>query len=247
MTVAMAVPQGLADLPSGPALGAALAGIDVAAVANNDLLVVLATLGPPGGIVELHIPADLLDRLTAGTEPPPGSTPRAWSGVLADIARQYAHRDRRDLDDHPHARLPRAGLRRHTQIRDRTCVGVGCRHRPQRCDQDHTIDHQHGGPTVAADLGPLCRHDHTLKTRGGWHLDQPAPGTFVWTSPLGGRYPVRPEPILPPLPAPRPQPDDPAHDEPAPPADDTLTLYRPEPRPEPDPRPQPTDHEPPPF
>ena len=39
-------------------------------------------------------------------------------------------------------------------------------------------------------------------------LDPPTtdPGTFLWTSPLGGRYPVRPEPVLPPLPDPCPGP-----------------------------------------
>ena len=157
-----------------------------------------ATTGPRGGIVELHIPATLLAELTEDAIT--GPTDAQWTGVLADIARHYRERDRRDLDAHPDDRLPRAALRRHTQIRDRTCVGVGCRHRPTRCHQDHTTEYQHGGPTVAADLGPLCRHDHGLKDRG-WILQQPKPGTFLWISPLGGRYEVQPEPVLPPLPS----------------------------------------------
>ena len=147
----------------------------------------LGTTGPRGGIVELHVPAALLAELTLD-----GRTAEQavadWAGVLADIARQYGGRHQRDLDARPGDRLPHAALRRHTQIRDRTCVGIGCRHRPTRCDQDHTVEYQDGGPTVAADLAPLCRHDHTLKGQAGWTLEQPAPGTFLWRSPLGGRY-----------------------------------------------------------
>ena len=168
----------------------------------------LATTGPRGGIVELHVPAALLAELTSddrAAEP----TAARWASVLADIARCYGARDGRDLDAHPDDRLPRAALRRHTQIRDRTCVGIGCRRRPARCDQDHTVEYQDGGRTVAADLAPLCRHDHTLKGQAGWTLEQPAPGAFLWSSPLGGRYEVRPEPVLPPLPDPCPGPDDP--------------------------------------
>ncbi len=37
-------------------------------------------------------------------------------------------------------------------------------------------------------LGPLCRHHHRLKHEAGWKLEQPTPGTFTWTSPLGHTY-----------------------------------------------------------
>jgi hypothetical protein len=190
----------------------------------------LDTTGPRGGIVELHVPAALLAELTNGDRVVEATMSR-WTGILADIARQYGGRDRRELDAHPDDRLPRAALRRHTQIRDRTCVGIGCRRRPARCDQDHTIGYQDGGPTVAADLAPLCRHDHTLKGQAGWALQQPTPGTFHWISPLGGRYEVRPEPVLPQLPDARVRPDDPDHDEAAPPSPETLTLWGPDPPP----------------
>ena len=208
----------------------------------------LAATGPRGGIVELHLPAALLAELTSGA---PAAEPAVarWAGVLADIARRYGERDRRDLDAHPDDRLPRAALRRHTQIRDRSCVGIGCRRRPTRCDQDHTVAYQDGGETVAADLAPLCRHDHTLKGDAGWTLHQPAPGTFVWTSPLRGRYEIQPEPILPPLPDACPGPDDPWHDEAAPPGPETLIMYGPDPPPSPAAgEPEPVDLDaPPPF
>ena len=189
----------------------------------------LAATGLRGGIVELHIPAALLTELTR-TDRVIEPTIARWASVLADIARRYADRDRRNLDANPDDRFPRAALRRHTQIRDRACVGVGCRHRPTRCDQDHTVEYQHGGRTVAADLGPLCRHDHTLKGRG-WTLRQPSPGAYLWISPLGGRYEVQPEPVLPPLPGTCPQPDDPWHDQAAPPGPETLIMFGPDPPP----------------
>ena len=191
----------------------------------------LAATGPRGGIVELHLPAALLAELTSGAQAAEPAVAR-WAGVLADIARRYGERDRRDLDAHPDDRLPRAALRRHTQIRDRSCVGIGCRRRPTRCDQDHTVEYRHGGETVAADLAPLCRHDHILKGQG-WILQQPTPGTFLWISLLGGRYEVQSEPVLPPLPDTCPRPDNPWHEEAAPPGPDTLIVHGPDPPPSP--------------
>jgi hypothetical protein len=205
----------------------------------------LAATGPPGGIVELHVPAALLAELARGGEAAPPTA--EWAGVLADIVRQFGECHRRDLDAHPDDRLPRAALRRHTQVRDRSCVGINCRRRPARCDQDHTVEYRDGGPTVAGDLAPLCRHDHILKGQAGWSLQQPTPGTFLWTSPLGGRYEVRPEPVLPPPPDACPGPDDPGHDDAAPPGPDTLTVWRPSP-PRSPPEPEPVDlDEAPPF
>ncbi len=182
--------------------------------------------GVAGGVVEIQIPQNLLTELH--TEPPRAG---AWASVIADVAAQHHDRDRRarDLDAHPDRRFPRAGLRRHVQIRDRFCVFRGCRAPARSADQDHTIGHSRGGPTVAHDLGPACRHDHTLKTEGGWDLRQPEPGVFVWISPLGRRYPVRPEPVLPPPVEPVTREPEPWHDEPAGPTERSLHL-RPEPR-----------------
>jgi hypothetical protein len=168
--------------------------------------------GPRGGIVELQVPAAVLERLAAD---PAGCGP--WSVVVADLAARYADSETAagDRDAHPADRYPRAGLRRHVQMRDRRCVFVGCRCPAHRADQDHTLDHVLGGATVGAGLGPVCRHDHRLKHEGGWRLEQPEPGHFTWTSPLGRIYRTRPEPILLPLPDPLPRPPDPCHAEPA--------------------------------
>jgi hypothetical protein len=77
--------------------------------------------------------------------------------------------------------------------RDRTCRAPGCRAPASRTDLDHTHDYASGGPTVAANLGALCRHDHRLKHQGGWQLDQPIEGVFGWTTALGHTYLVGPE------------------------------------------------------
>ncbi|MGI5951257.1 MAG: hypothetical protein ACOX61_05345, partial [Brooklawnia sp.] len=63
------------------------------------------------------------------------------------------------------------------------------------CDMDHTIPYTPGEPdqTRLDNLGPLSRFTHRAKTHGGWHLEQPAPGHFEWTSPAGYQYLVTPD------------------------------------------------------
>lgn len=61
------------------------------------------------------------------------------------------------------------------------------------CDLDHTVPYEEGGPagqTNLANLGPLSRSVHRAKTHAGWDLDQPEPGVYQWTTPLGFRYDV---------------------------------------------------------
>ncbi|MBY6675780.1 DUF222 domain-containing protein [Rhodococcus sp. BP-332] len=54
------------------------------------------------------------------------------------------------------------------------CVHPGCAVPSEECDLDHVVPFDHtdprrGGWTVAANLQPLCRRHHGLKTRGQWH------------------------------------------------------------------------------
>jgi hypothetical protein len=204
------------------------------------------------GMVELHIRAALLHDLARCPDLPAG-----WARLVTDLADQHTQRraQLKGVDNRPHARYPHAGLRRHVQIRDRTCVAPGCRRPARKTDQDHTLDHVHGGPTVRGNLEPLCTRHHRMKHRRGWTLTQPEPGHFTWRSPLGQTYPTRGEPIRPDLPEPLPNPD------PDPDLEDYTDRPRSEgpifhpyqwrklrpPEPEPAPPPPEPDDTPPPF
>jgi hypothetical protein len=163
-----------------------------------------------------------------------------WARVLHGIAGSWAHREqaRAALDAHPHRRFAHAALRRHIQIRDRHCVGPGCRRSAATADLDHTHDHAHGGLTVSTNSGPNCGRHHTMKHQGGWTLTQPQTGHFTWTSPLGQAYHTRGEPIIPDLPQPLPRDPDPQR---LPMMDEEPILHLAEP-PSPQPaRPPPTE------
>jgi hypothetical protein len=101
--------------------------------------------------------------------------------VVTDLAHQHTSAQRSDTGD-PTRRFPGAALRRHVEIRDRSCVMIGCRAPAHGTDTDHTLDHARSGATTEHNLGHVCRHDHRLKHEGGWQLHQPEPGVFRWTT-----------------------------------------------------------------
>ncbi len=78
------------------------------------------------------------------------------------------------------------------------CVFPWCNRESRGCDIDHStayVDPDTGGPpgqTTSANLGPLCRRHHRMKTHGRWRLEQPINGVYLWTSPHGRRYRVDP-------------------------------------------------------
>jgi hypothetical protein len=86
-----------------------------------------------------------------------------------------------------------ARLREFMNLRDLTCRFPTCRQPAWRCDADHTKPHDQGGLTCLCNLGPLCRYHHQLKQQPGWRLDQPALGTFTWTTPTGRTYNTQPD------------------------------------------------------
>ena len=93
-------------------------------------------------------------------------------------------------------RFPTEAQRRHLRARDEHCRFPGCRMPVWRSDIDHTIDHQHGGPTEHSNLAHLCRRHHTLKHHTPWQVEQHPGGVLEWTSPLGRTYIDRPPPTL---------------------------------------------------
>jgi hypothetical protein len=85
-------------------------------------------------------------------------------------------------------------LREFVNLRDLTCRFPTCRQPAWHCDADHTRPYDQGGLTCLCNLGPLCRFHHQLKQHPRWHLDQSAPGNFIWTTPTGRSYRIQPDP-----------------------------------------------------
>lgn len=70
--------------------------------------------------------------------------------------------------------------------RDGTCRFPGCPRRAERCDIDHIVPWDAGGTTDRANLMPLCRRHHLLKTFGEWSdVERRDDGTVVWRAPDG--------------------------------------------------------------
>ncbi|MCH1866236.1 HNH endonuclease signature motif containing protein [Nocardioides sp. CFH 31398] len=86
-------------------------------------------------------------------------------------------------------RIP-AHLDRLVRLRDRHCVFPYCTRPADACDLDHTVPYGAGGETTAANLAPLCRYHHRLKTHGRWHYRHLQPGHYEWTSPHRDTYRV---------------------------------------------------------
>ena len=64
--------------------------------------------------------------------------------------------------------------------------------RSTACDLDHSKPYGEGGQTEVANLAPLKRFSHRVRTHGGWKLEQSEPGRLIWTSPHGYTYAVTP-------------------------------------------------------
>ncbi len=152
---------------------------------------------PPAGSVDITVDLATL----TGLSEVPGEIP-GWGPVIADIARQVAVANqggqwRFTVTDPDNGqvvgngttrRRPTTTERRYLLARQPVCVFPGCRMPARDSDLDHTVDYAKGGRTHPHNLGPLCRHHHRLKHQAGWKLEQPTPGTFTWTSPLGHTY-----------------------------------------------------------
>ncbi|WGW13416.1 DUF222 domain-containing protein [Saxibacter everestensis] len=89
---------------------------------------------------------------------------------------------------------PPEELKRYVVARSQHCIFIGCTVPAHKCDLDHTVPFP-VGRTTAADMGPLSRGHHRLKTFGQWKLEQPDNGVFRWTDPHHRQYWVTPEPL----------------------------------------------------
>jgi hypothetical protein len=83
-------------------------------------------------------------------------------------------------------------LRHLIHIRDGECTWPPCRRNARRCDFEHAIPWEQGGPTCACNAGARCRHHHHAKQAPGWQLTQHLPGHHTWTTPAGRVYTTGP-------------------------------------------------------
>ncbi|MGZ6746223.1 MAG: HNH endonuclease, partial [Nocardioides sp.] len=77
---------------------------------------------------------------------------------------------------HPSAAQHEQAVQRH-----RTCVFPSCTRPSRGCDLDHIVPWEKGGATTSANLAPLCRGHHRLKTHSRWTYRRTGPATFTWT------------------------------------------------------------------
>ncbi len=82
------------------------------------------------------------------------------------------------------------------EVRDQDCGFPICRRPALRCDLDHTVPYDQGGLTCPCNISGGCRHDHRMKGSTAWCLEQPRPGTLVWTAPCGLSWTVTPQPYV---------------------------------------------------
>jgi hypothetical protein len=83
---------------------------------------------------------------------------------------------------------PPQALADYVIARDRHCRFPGCSRRARRCDIDHQVPFDAGGPTAACNCQCLCEHHHRLKHQSGWRVDGDPAGELMWTSPTGHVY-----------------------------------------------------------
>jgi hypothetical protein len=81
---------------------------------------------------------------------------------------------------------PTAEQKRFVRVRDRRCRMPGCRRRPGRCDIDHGLAYDDGGPTDCWNLCCLCRRHHRIKTFApGWSFTLLRDGRLIVRTPSG--------------------------------------------------------------
>jgi hypothetical protein len=162
-----------------------------------DLLTGKADGKPQRATVDLQVPLTTL----MGLSEEPGEL-CGFGPVIADIARHVTNHQHdaqwrftvtdpdtgQPLHTGTTRRRPTAQQHRNVTARYRTCVFPGCRMPAIDCDLDHRTRHTDGGPTCDHNLGPLCRHHHTIRHRAGWTYQRLANGDHVFTTLLGPHY-----------------------------------------------------------
>ncbi|GAA4781124.1 HNH endonuclease signature motif containing protein [Microbacterium gilvum] len=131
--------------------------------------------------------------MLAGYGPIPADIARRFAADAPGWERIFQNPDTGALHTVDHY-TPTAAIRRLVELRDGTCRAPGCMQPAHRCEKDHTVEWERGGPTCAGNLSALCKPHHLLRHHTPWKIHQPEPGKVVWTSPLGFEYATDPPP-----------------------------------------------------
>ncbi|MFC7404729.1 HNH endonuclease signature motif containing protein [Georgenia alba] len=131
------------------------------------------------------IPAELARELAADA---------TWRGLFTDAAGQFAALGTR-------AYRPGVVLERTVKARHVRCTFPGCRQPARYTDLDHITAYDHARArdertapqTTEANLHPLCRRHHNLKTSGRWAARREG-GALRWRAPTGHTYRYEPQP-----------------------------------------------------
>jgi hypothetical protein len=93
------------------------------------------------------------------------------------------------LDISAHRYRPPRRLWDYLTARDDVCAFPTCQQPGYRCEADHTVPFDQGGPTRRDNLALTCRRHNQAKTAGtGWHYRHNPDGTFTWTTATGHHY-----------------------------------------------------------
>jgi hypothetical protein len=138
-------------------------------------------------VVHVHEDLDGVARLGSTRTPILAETIREWCG-RPDV--HVTVKPVRDLIGHVHVaayEIPDR-LREPAELVDHHCAFPWCTRPAARCDIDHAIPYDQGGPTCSCNTAPLCRGHHRLKTHGRWTYDVLDRGTYLWHSPHRHTY-----------------------------------------------------------
>ena len=158
------------------------------------------TTGTTGGRVELFVHLDTTD-LTDPTRSGGGVVERLGAATRDLLAGWLGRPDLAGITVRPVLDLhspdavdrhdPPAWMRHAAVLAEATCVFPGCTRDSRGCDLDHIeayVPPEDGGPpgqTRLANLAPLCRTHHRLKTHGGWTYQRLTDNHYLWTTPTG--------------------------------------------------------------
>jgi hypothetical protein len=92
------------------------------------------------------------------------------------------------LDISPDRYRPPQRTRDYLAARDDTCVFPTCNQPAYRCEPDHTVPFNRGGPSTRDNLALTCRRHNQAKAGTGWTYRHSPDGSYTWTTATGHHY-----------------------------------------------------------